>query len=143
MTIIQPVIDVTLVNEDSETLVYAVDENNLVVVEDDGSILVYEQDEPVIIQVAGTIGPAGPQGPTGPQGPSGGDEVPLSKRVDFNIDGNLAYIGEANPGTLDSAASWRIKYLEIFSDDDVAITWASGNDNFDKIWDNRTGYTYS
>ena len=143
-TIVQPVLDVTLVNEDSSTVVYTTDEVNLVVVQEDDKIVVYEQISPVIIETAGIQGPAGPQGPVGPQGPAGGEDVPLAKQID-SIDDDHIYIGEALPGTALGASGWRIKYI-VFTDvagDDASITWAEGNDAYDKIWNNRLGYTYS
>jgi len=78
----------------------------------------------------------------GPAGPAGGEEVPLAKQVDF-IDDEHIYIGEADPGTPTSSALWRIKYVVIATDSDVAITWAQGNATFDKVWDDRLIYTYS
>lgn len=49
------------------------------------------------------------------------------------------YIGEAAPGTPTSEARWRIKY--VLSNGE--ITWASGNADFDKEFDERTSYSYS
>lgn len=142
-TIVQPIVDVTLVSENNETKVYSTDEVNLVVIQQDDSIVVYEQISPVLIEVGGIQGPTGAQGPVGPQGPAGGEDVPLAKQVDFNVAGDEAYIGEALPGTATSAPQWRIKYIIIASDDDVAITWAEGTDAYDKTWDNRASYPYS
>jgi hypothetical protein len=56
--------------------------------------------------------------------------------------GSLTYIGEALPGTLDSAALWRIKRMDE-SGPDLDITWADGDSNFDNIWANRAGLAYS
>lgn len=53
----------------------------------------------------------------------------------------ITYVGEANPGTASSAASWRIKRLD--STSGLLITWADGDSNFDKVWDDRASYTYS
>lgn len=55
------------------------------------------------------------------------------------------YIGEAEPGTASSALRWRIKkFTYTAATNNVAtIKWASGNDRFDKSWDNRASYTYS
>ena len=49
-----------------------------------------------------------------------------------------------NPGSSTSSAVWRVKKT-VLSDtsDDVVITWADGNANFDNIWDNRLSLTYS
>lgn len=97
---------------------------------------------PVLNLIYNTDARVGEQGPQGIQGPAGDEEVPYTKKVDFITD-DLAYLGEAAPGSATNAAVWRIKYAEFFGDGDVSITWASGDSNFDKIWDNRAGYTYT
>src|SRR3990167_1840491 len=43
------------------------------------------------------------------------------------------YIGEAAPGTLTSANRWRISYVQSNGE----VIWASGNAQFNKIWDSR------
>ena len=54
------------------------------------------------------------------------------------------YIGQATPGTADSDPLWRIKRVtETSNGDDITVTWASGNANFDKNWQLRTSYVYS
>jgi parallel beta-helix repeat protein len=50
------------------------------------------------------------------------------------------YIGEANPGEVTSAASWRVKRL---TNADNTIVWADGDSDFDNIWDNRASLSYS
>lgn len=130
-TIVQPVLDVTIVNEDSSTTVYTTDENLVVIEGKDDNIVVYEKDAPVIIETAGTQGPPGPPG----------EEVPYDKLVDF-IDDDHAYIGECDPGGDEAAAVWRIRYVIFASDGDVSSKWANGTSDFDKIWNNRASYTY-
>jgi hypothetical protein len=63
-------------------------------------------------------------------------------RTDF-VSSSLAYVGEAVPGTLDSAPAWRIKRLTIAADDDVTTEWADGNANFDNAWADRLTLSYS
>lgn len=53
----------------------------------------------------------------------------------------ITYVGEANPGTAASAASWRIKRLD--STSGLLVTWAEGDSDFDKVWDDRASYSYS
>jgi len=53
----------------------------------------------------------------------------------------ITYIGEAEPGSATSAAVWRIRRVDTSSG--TTVTWADGNQNFDNIWDNRIGLTYS
>ena len=65
-----------------------------------------------------------------------------SKRTDF-VGTTTIYKAEAAPGTLESAALWRIRKLILAADDDVTELWAAGSAAFDKIWTNRDTYNYS
>lgn len=65
----------------------------------------------------------------------------LANRVDTTSTADTIYVGWAMPGTLTSAASWRIKKVNTSSG--AVTTWASGTIEFNKIWDNRTSLTYS
>ena len=56
--------------------------------------------------------------------------------------GTTTYLGYADAGSLTSAPLWAIKKIDEVSND-VAITWADGNTNFDNIWDNRLTLTYA
>ena len=76
---------------------------------------------------------------------SGGSPLPTETklyavRLD-EVSTTLNYVGEAVPGTADGAAAWRIKKIDMTSG--VVLTWADGNTNFDNIWSNRAGLTYS
>lgn len=71
-----------------------------------------------------------------------GENMPYATRVDF-IDSTTMYKGEAVVGTLDSGSTWRISKYVFGVDSDVTITWASGNDNFDKVWNDRVSLSYS
>jgi hypothetical protein len=55
----------------------------------------------------------------------------------------VAYLCEADPGALTSAAVWRIQKLTFGVDGDVTIQWADGDPNFDNIADNRASLTYT
>lgn len=61
----------------------------------------------------------------------------------IDTDGSFKYVGEANPGTDTSTASWRIKRVEWTDGDDWEILWANGTSSFDKTWDDRASYSYS
>lgn len=67
--------------------------------------------------------------------------------VSYSADGEPEYFGEAQPGTSSSTAGWRIYRYEYEMVDGypeiVAIRFASGNTNFDKVWDDRAEYEYS
>lgn len=63
---------------------------------------------------------------------------------DIQIDpatSTITYIGKAVPGTATSASTWQIKKID--STSGTSITWASGNSNFDKVFDNRAALIYS
>ena len=62
------------------------------------------------------------------------------KRLDDTTTTNMIYIGEATPGTATSAATWRIKRLNVATG--LVIQWA-GSGNFTQVWDNRAGLTYT
>ena len=78
------------------------------------------------------------------QGSTG--SVALTTRTDIvdpTVFPEITYRGDALPGVLTSAASWRVTRLTAQSDGDLAIVFADGNDNFDNIWDNRLSLSYS
>lgn len=59
--------------------------------------------------------------------------------------GRMLYYGEAKPGSSEGADCWRIcKYTYTGNNFNAdKKTWANGNANFDKVWTDRTGYSYS
>jgi len=65
-----------------------------------------------------------------------------AKRVDF-ISDTLLYRGEAAPGSVESAAVWRIRRIAFAADDDVTEEWANGSADFNQVWDDRLGLSYS
>jgi len=74
-----------------------------------------------------------------------GDElgVPYASQTDF-VGDTIIYKGWADVGTLTSAGTWRIQKIEFVGvDEDVVVTWADGDSNFDNIWESRLLYTYS
>jgi hypothetical protein len=71
------------------------------------------------------------------------ENMTYTKRVDFITD-ELLYRGEAVPGTATSSPSWRVRRITISAvDGDVTEEWASGNANFDKVWDDHLTFIYS
>jgi len=58
-----------------------------------------------------------------------------------DIVGNDIYIGCAIPGTLTSATTWKIKRIN--TTNPISIKWADSSTLYNKIWDNRSSYTYS
>ncbi len=70
--------------------------------------------------------------------------VGLDFKTEFDDNGNIVYFGEAYPGALVSEEKWRIWKGE-YDDNNrqTSLRWASGNDNYDKIWDSRGTYNYT
>lgn len=65
------------------------------------------------------------------------------RSVRLDEDGVLTYVGDADPGASEAGAVWRIQRLDSTVADDLTILWADGNSQFDNIWDNRAGLSYS
>lgn len=59
--------------------------------------------------------------------------------------GNYAvYIGYAAPGTAKSAAAWQIRKITYDSNNNITdIQFASGVNDYTKVWDDRATYSYS
>ena len=66
----------------------------------------------------------------------------FTRLTDWNSSQTQVYIGDAVPGTAESAANWRIKKI-VFSGTDSTTTFADGDSAFDNIWDNRASLSYS
>lgn len=66
------------------------------------------------------------------------------KVFDYDIDGNLIYLGGAIPGSLESEAVWQISKFLYDADGNVSsILYANGNTLFTNIWNNRVSLSYS
>jgi len=66
-----------------------------------------------------------------------------TRRIETNND--FTYIGEAEVGSEENEPVWRISRLynsPVDAFTDLAISWAEGNSNFDKIWSNRETINY-
>lgn len=71
-------------------------------------------------------------------------DAPFARRCDYDATGNLIYTGAATPGTLTSAAKWRIQKLTYSGTGNLlSIIWPNGEAEFANVWDNRTSLTYS
>lgn len=98
------------------------------------------QDNPVTINMPDVqIYTAGIQGPPG----VAEEDVAYAKRIDFEDNETVIYKGEADPGTLDSAGTWRIRRLTLNAESDVTEEWADGNADFDNVWSDHLTLTYS
>ncbi len=72
-----------------------------------------------------------------------GTEKPLTRLIDFDGGRQPIFIGEATPGTLSSAAKWRIQKRAYTDNKLISIKWAEGNGNFVHIYNNRGTFTYT
>ena len=71
------------------------------------------------------------------------DDVPYTKRIDFISNFEL-YRGEALPGSVESAAVWRIRYITIGTGfGDITELYADGDASFNNVWDDRLILSYS
>lgn len=64
-----------------------------------------------------------------------------ARRVDF-VGDTVIYRGEADPGSSESSAVWRIRRIT-FVGEDVVEEWAGGEDTFDKVWTSRLALSYN
>lgn len=55
---------------------------------------------------------------------------------------SITYVGKAALGSALGDAVWQIQKIEV-SGTVTRITWASGDSEFDKIWNNRASLTYT
>lgn len=58
-----------------------------------------------------------------------------------DVNGSDIYIGYALPGTLTSAASWKIKRVNTVNP--ISIYWADSSTLYNKTWNDRATYTYA
>lgn len=58
------------------------------------------------------------------------------------VDEVTTYVGYAQPGTLQSASSWKIKKITT-TGNDLEIEYADGVKTFTKAWDDRATFSYS
>jgi hypothetical protein len=64
---------------------------------------------------------------------------------EWDISGNLIYIGESYPGASDKIqAVWRIRKLTWDGNGNITDKqYASGSSNFDQVWNNRASVSYN
>ena len=67
----------------------------------------------------------------------GGSTTSTSYDLLMDDQGTYMYVGEAIPGTLTSAPSWKIKKVT-----DTSVKYADGVATFTKVWNNRASYIY-
>jgi hypothetical protein len=65
------------------------------------------------------------------------------QRIAYDSSNNAEYIGYAPPAVGTDAAKWQIRKVTYSGNYPVAVDWAGGSTNFDKVWDDRESYSYS
>lgn len=68
---------------------------------------------------------------------------PLATRTDSATTTNITYVGKAAIASTSGSAVWQIQKLDKTTADILIITWADGDSNYDNVWDNRAGLSYS
>lgn len=63
----------------------------------------------------------------------------LIHRIDYEGEFQPIYMGLAQPGANTGSASWQIRKNTISGNMVIAVLFGSGNTNFDKVWDSRSG----
>lgn len=64
--------------------------------------------------------------------------------IDWDVNNNPIYVGEAAIGSSKGATVWRIKKITWdVNNNPTDVQWASGVETFTKEWDERTSYVYS
>lgn len=64
------------------------------------------------------------------------------KTIIDEVSKNLSYVGDAEPSTATSSASWKIRRIQTVGTI-TTVSYADGNPLFDNIWDDRLSLTYS
>lgn len=68
----------------------------------------------------------------------------LTSAMAYDVNGNLIYLGTAEPGAATSDSAWRIKKMTYNASNQITnVQWPSASTLFSFVWDNRATYTYS
>lgn len=66
------------------------------------------------------------------------------QRIAYDGNDNPEYLGQALPGTTSAAQGWSIRKISYDVNlNPVAILFAEGSIDFDKVWDDRASYSFS
>lgn len=71
------------------------------------------------------------------------DSARFTIRMAYDGSNNLEYVGQAAPGTSESAAKWSIRKLIYSGSLNTKVLWADGNSRFDNVWTDYSSLTYS
>ena len=75
---------------------------------------------------------------------AGGDHGHDQILMDYDVSGNMIYVGIAHPREATTDAVWQIRKLGYDGSGNLtSILYANGYKRFDQIWDNRAALSYS
>jgi hypothetical protein len=64
--------------------------------------------------------------------------------IEYDLNGNPVYVGEAEPGSSTAELKWHIKRITYdVNGNPLAIQWADGSRAFRFAWDKRLDYVYN
>jgi len=64
--------------------------------------------------------------------------------LSYDANLNVEYIGKATAGSVAADETWQITKLVYDANQNITqVLYASGNKKFDKVWNDRTTYSYS
>ena len=67
----------------------------------------------------------------------------LLMKADYDGGSYVVYLGYAAPGTATSASAWQIRKYTYSGSNVTSCDFASGTNEYDKVWDDRATYSYS
>lgn len=68
----------------------------------------------------------------------------MTSRLDYQGGSDIVYAGYAQPGSAETDPVWQIRKMDYDVNGNlVSVKFAEGTAAYDKIWANRTSYTYS
>ncbi len=70
-------------------------------------------------------------------------ELNYTQALENDSQGKATFIGLAEPGTAKSAAFWQIRKITYSGFSVTDVQFADGDNNFNNVWDDRAGLSYS
>ena len=76
-------------------------------------------------------------------GTTGGEIHSSTLRFEYDVNENVLYRGEAKAGSQTSDPVWQIQKFEYDANGNVvAVLFAEGSAEYNKVWDDRATYNY-
>lgn len=71
------------------------------------------------------------------------DHGSLKTRSVYDAANDILYLGFAAPGTATSSAGWQIRRISNYTENDPFVDFAGGTNDFNQVWDDYAGLSYS